>query len=264
MRAKKFFGQHFLRDRRVIDAIVKAADTEGLPVLEIGPGEGVITEALARVARKVVTVDIDEEAIEVTRRRHLGSHVELVCEDILHPLGADIRRRFVNTDFVLVGNLPYNITSDLLRWMLTTPPKPMRAVAMIQLEVGERIMAKAGDMSLLGLMVQLYAKVTMVAHVPPGAFSPPPSVHSVVVRLDPYREQEMRVLGIADAEKLLRFAKVAFGGKRKQLASTLGTLPTLSPERIKAALTALNHPPTARPQELSTSDWITFYNALHP
>ncbi len=264
MRAKKFFGQHFLRDKQVIEAIIEAADVSGMSVLEIGPGEGVVTEALARQAKRVVAVDIDEEAIASTRHRNLGSHVELICEDVLHPAGDDIRRRFVNTGFVLVGNLPYNITSDLLRWMLCEPPRPLRAVVMIQAEVGERIMARAGDMSLLGLMVQLYAKVVMITRVPPGAFSPPPQVDSVVVRLDPYRDEEMRARGVSDAEKVLRFARVAFNGKRKQLASTLGTLPTLSPEHIKAALATIKHLPTARPQELSTKDWIAFYNVLHP
>ena len=147
--------------------------------------------------------------------------------------------------------------------MLTSDPKPVRAVVMVQKEVADKMLAGAGDMTLLGLMVQVYASVRRVVNVPRGAFSPPPKVDSTVVRLDPFTVEDLDTHGVREPEKLITFAKVAFTQKRKQLKSTLGTLPTVSVEVLEATLEELGHPATARPQELSAKDWIYLYNKLH-
>lgn len=262
MKAKKFFGQHFLRDDSVIQAIVEAAEVRDQHVLEIGPGEGVLTERIVEDAARVVAVDVDADAIATTRKRIASEKLELIERDVLDARAEDVRQN-VDGVFVLVGNLPYNITSDLLRWMLTSDPKPVRAVVMVQREVADRMLAGAGDMTLLGLMVQLYASARRVVNVPRGAFAPPPKVDSTVVRLDPFTAEDLDAHGIGDAEKLMTFAKVAFSQKRKQLKSTLATLPTVSLEVLEATLAELGHPVTARPQELSTEDWIHLYNKLH-
>ncbi|PIR47280.1 ribosomal RNA small subunit methyltransferase A [Candidatus Uhrbacteria bacterium CG10_big_fil_rev_8_21_14_0_10_50_16] len=262
MEAKKFFGQHFLRDDAVIAAIVEAADVAGLPVLEVGPGEGVLTEVLVQQAARVVAVDVDTEAIEATRARIASTNLELIERDVLDARLEDVRTLFTEA-FVLVGNLPYNITSDLLRWMLSVGHKPLRAVIMVQKEVADRLTAEAGDMSLLGLMVQLYASVQPVVQVPRTAFAPPPKVDSAVVRLDVYTQEDLDAHGVRNPEKLLSFAGVAFAQKRKQLKSTLGTLPSITISALEEALRTLSHPATARPQELSTDEWIRLYNLLH-
>ena len=246
----------------MIQAIVEAADASGATVLEIGPGEGVLTERLAEVATHVVAVDVDSEAIQTTRERVEGKPVTLVEQDVLDKRLPDVRDQLPES-FVLVGNLPYNITSPLLRWMLTTSPKPDRAVVMVQKEVADKLLADAGDLSLLGLMVQVYASVRPVVQVPRGAFAPPPKVDSTVVALDVLSDADLEAQGRHVPEKLLAFAKVAFAQKRKQLVSTLGSLPDISKEALKQALVDLGYPPTARPQELSCDAWIALYNQLH-
>ena len=262
MKAKKHFGQHFLRDASVVDAIIGAAEVEGADVLEIGPGEGVLTTRLVELAKRVVAIDIDDDAVREVGKRIDSDKLELVLGDVLDGSKPDVRGRF-DSDFVLVGNLPYNITSDLLRWMLASEPKPERAVIMVQKEVGERMMADKGDMSMLGLMSQMYSNVSRVVGVPRDAFSPPPKVDSVVLKLDLYSQEDLDARGVKDPEKILRFANVAFSKKRKQLKSTLTGLPDVSSEALEAALKELGHPETARPQELSTDDWIQLYGKLH-
>lgn len=246
----------------MIQAIVEAADVAGREVLEIGPGEGVLTEELVREATRVVAVDIDKEAILATQARVSSTTLELVERNVLDPALEDARTIFEG-DFILVGNLPYNITSALLRWMLSAGHKPLRAVVMIQKEVAERLLATAGDMSLLGLMVQLFASVQHVVSVSRTAFAPPPKVDSTVVRLDLYTQEDLDAHGVRDPEKLLSFAGVAFAQKRKQLKSTLGTLSTVTIPQLEEALVSMGHPITARPQELSADEWIHLYNLLH-
>lgn len=262
MKAKKFFGQHFLRDDSVIQAIIESSDVAGMPVLEVGPGEGVLTERLVEDAARVVAVDVDADAIATTRARVASDKLELVERDVLDAKQEDPRDWF-DGSFVLVGNLPYNITSPLLRWMLVSGHKPTRAIVMVQKEVADKMLADAGDMSLLGLMVQVYASVRRVVYAPRGAFAPPPKVDSTVVRLDVYTEQDLDTRGVREPEKLLTFAKVAFAQKRKQLKSTLGTLPSVPVEQLTGVLQELGLPPTARPQELSADQWIQLYNRLH-
>lgn len=261
MYAKKFFGQHFLRDASVLEAIVEAARVTGGEVLEIGPGEGVLTALLVEQAARVVAVDIDAEAIATTRARVPSDRLELIEGDVLH-MGADLRA-LLQPGYVLVGNLPYNITSEILRWALSAGNKPARAVVMMQREVADKLLASAGDLSLLGLMVQIYASPRRVVAVPRGAFAPPPKVDSMVVALDVYSDTDLDARGVSHPEKLIAFAGVAFAQKRKQLKSTLGSLSQVSPAQLIQLLAERAHPATARPQELSTEDWIYLYNHIH-
>ncbi|HJN84929.1 MAG TPA: 16S rRNA (adenine(1518)-N(6)/adenine(1519)-N(6))-dimethyltransferase RsmA [Patescibacteria group bacterium] len=264
MHKKKFYGQHFLRDESVVDAIVEAAAIEESDnVLEIGPGAGVLTKELVLKAKKVLSVDIDQEAIDTTRKNVLSERLQLLNQDVLSLKNEDIKRIFNDEPFVLIGNVPYNITSKILEWSLGLDHKPERAIVMIQREVADRLLAGKGDMSLLGIVVQLAASVSLVAHVPRDAFSPPPKVESAVVRLDLYSTEDNHARGVKDRERLIRFAKVAFSQKRKQLKTTLGALPSVSVMQLEAALKKLGYIETARPEELSVGDWIALYNLTH-
>ena len=261
MKPKKFFGQHFLHDQSVVEAIVAAAHISPQDiVLEIGPGKGVLTRRLVEEAMRVVAVDIDGEAIAEVRTHVLADNLELVHADILS-LSSIERDDLVGTDYICVGNLPYNITSEVLNTFLVQEPKPLRCVFMVQREVAQRMMAGAGDMNRLALLVQLHALVSRVVHVKPGAFFPPPEVQSTVVRLDVMTREDQHDRGIRDAKALMDFAATAFQGKRKQLVSTLISRNGLTRERIAQALIALGLPETARPQELSVDQWIEFHRA---
>lgn len=263
MKAKAFYGQHFLRDASVVEAIIAAADLSGdQAVLEIGPGEGVLTKRLVDVAKKVVAIDIDREAIATVSERVSSDVLQVVEQDVLTVNGGQLKAWFPS-GYVLVGNIPYNITSPILKTFLSHAVPPSRAVLMVQREVADRMLAGAGDMSMLGLMVQLHAAAERVIQVPRGAFSPPPRVDSTVVRLDLYTNEDRHARGIHETEKPLTFARVAFASKRKQLQSTLGTLPNVSSEQIKAALESLGQPETARPQELSADQWVQLYHIVY-
>ncbi|MBI2476663.1 ribosomal RNA small subunit methyltransferase A [Candidatus Uhrbacteria bacterium] len=259
MKAKKFFGQHFLKDESVVTNIINAAGVEGANVLEIGPGSGVLTRHLVKRAKKVVSVDIDREAIEATRAKVKSPKLSLIERDILDVSQEEIGSWFDWEPYILVGNIPYNITSDLLNKFLTQPPTPARSVWMVQKEVAKRMVAGAGDMSRLGLLVQLYSEAELICDVPRGAFAPPPKVDSAVVRLKHFSVAHMRERGIDDPEAILRFADIAFQQKRRQMQKTLTTLPCVMPDMLTAALKQLHHSTTARPEELSSVDWIALF-----
>lgn len=261
MKPKKFFGQHFLHDQSVVEAIVAAAHISPQDiVLEIGPGKGVLTRRLVEEAMRVVAVDIDAEAIDAVRASVTADNLELVHADILS-LSSIQRDDLVGSDYICVGNLPYNITSEVLNTFLVQEPKPLRCVFMVQREVAQRMMAGAGDMNRLALLVQLHALPSRVIHVKPGAFFPPPEVQSTVVRLDVMTREDQHERGIDDAQVVMDFAAIAFAGKRKQLISTLVSRNGLTRERIVQALAALGLPETARPQELSVDQWIALHRA---
>ncbi|NQV12528.1 ribosomal RNA small subunit methyltransferase A [Candidatus Uhrbacteria bacterium] len=264
MHQKKFYGQHFLRDQSVVGAIIEAAQIKkGDNVLEIGPGEGVLTRELVLKAKKVISVDIDRDAIVATRNNVTSDRLQLLEQDVLSLRDEDVKRMFDDEPYVLIGNVPYNITSKILQWSLGLGHRPERAIIMIQREVADRLLAPAGDMSLLGVIVQLAASVSLVAHVPRDAFSPPPKVESAVIRLDLYSAEDNHARGVKDKEKIIRFAKVAFLQKRKQMKTTLGALPDVGVTQLETHLKKLGYPETARPEELSIGDWIALYNLTH-
>jgi len=211
--AKKSYGQNFLVDQGVLKKIVNAGEIEaGETILEIGPGTGILTEALLNAGAKVIAVEADPELAEVMRKK-FGARIELIEGDILSRevseklrlLGvgkpateAYVDRRTTETEgphnnadegisetsCKLVANIPYNITSSVLEKFLSQPPRPSRLVLMVQREVADRLTARPGEMSVLAVMCQLYAECRKVANVPAGAFRPAPKVDSAIVRLD--------------------------------------------------------------------------------
>jgi 16S rRNA (adenine1518-N6/adenine1519-N6)-dimethyltransferase len=263
MKRKKFFGQHFLTDTSVVAAIVAAADLDlKTNVLEIGPGEGVLTRELVKNAKRVVAIDLDREAVESTRENVASDVLQVVEGDVLEMSNEEISELFYGEPYVLVGNIPYNITSDLLSKFLVQENAPIRSVWMVQKEVADRMLAGAGDMSRIGLMVQMYTSGHRVAKVSRGAFSPPPKVDSAVVLLVHETSEDLHERGIEDAEAILRFARVAFTSKRKQLATTLSSQPDVSSEQVASALFKINESEKARPEELSVDQWVALYREL--
>ncbi|MFN8496578.1 MAG: 16S rRNA (adenine(1518)-N(6)/adenine(1519)-N(6))-dimethyltransferase RsmA [Anaerolineae bacterium] len=259
--AKKSLGQHFLLDESALDKIVAAAElTPADTVLEIGPGPGPLTRRLATHASRVVAVELDERMVELLRAEvAVGLPVEVVQADILTLDLADLMAVRGVANYKIVANLPYYITSAVLRHILEAALKPTRVVVLVQREVAERIVAKPPDMNLLGVSVQLFGAPRVVARVPAGAFYPPPKVDSSVVRIDVYPQPAE---GVTDTEDFFRIVRAGFGQKRKQLRNSLSQGLGRPSAEIDAALTAAGIDPARRAETLSLAEWARLQVAL--
>ncbi|MBI4256759.1 ribosomal RNA small subunit methyltransferase A [Candidatus Uhrbacteria bacterium] len=257
-RAKKSFGQNWLMDKTVVKKIVKAAQiTPGETVLEVGPGTGVLTQALVDAGAHVIAVEADTSLIAPLRER-FGDSIELIEGDVLSWGFTPAQAKACGYRYKLIANIPYNITSDLLRRFLTTDPKPSRMILMVQKEVADRITAVPPDMSLLSVMCQLYAKCKHVAKVPAGAFRPIPKVDSTVVQFEVFDSSSWGI----DPEDVIALVKRGFCSRRKQLHGNLKSFAHNS-EQIKQALKSLGLSPSARAQELSVENWIALTHILN-
>ncbi len=236
--AKRSLGQNWLVNPGVLDRIVAAAGVGPADtVLEIGPGTGALTARLAATGAAIVAVEKDRRLVEPLRAQFADRpNVRIVEGDILEldPVRLELPPRYK-----VVANIPYYLTSYLIRRMLEEWPQPQLAVLMVQREVAQRITATPPAMNLLGLAVQLYATPHVVMRVSRGSFRPMPDVDSAVVLLEPTGADR------ASNERVLALARTAFGQKRKQLATSIPA----------DALAAAGIVPTARPQELSVDDW---------
>jgi 16S rRNA (adenine1518-N6/adenine1519-N6)-dimethyltransferase len=246
---KKRFGQHFLTDRGILRRIVELAriHSEDL-VVEIGPGAGALTRQLAEAARRVIAIEIDRDLI-AKLRADMPSNVEILHADALQ---VELPRE----PFHLVGNLPYNIATPLLKRAIEHRRFGRDVTVMIQKEVAERIRAKprSKDYGPLSLLVQYYAIPTWGFTVPPGAFTPRPRVDSAVIRLD-WRPK------VPDAPDFTDFVQRAFGSRRKKLLNNLASIfPSLPRQSLAAGLTACELSPDARAEELTVEQFLAVYN----
>jgi 16S rRNA (adenine1518-N6/adenine1519-N6)-dimethyltransferase len=248
MPQKPKLGQNFLRDQTAIRRIVAAlGDISAQTVVEIGPGQGAITGHLAAQAGHVIALELDRE-LAPRLRAFLGSdRVSVLEQDVLQfdfaAASAQARQKLA-----VVGNLPYYITSPILLRLAESAAALDRAVVMVQREVADRVCAEPGsrDYGLLTVTVQMYGPVERLFTLPPGAFSPPPEVHSTVFRwrFAP-RFQELGV----EEHSFLHFARQAFAQKRKTLANNLRAA-QFSATAIQTALGNAGIPPQARAEEL--------------
>ena len=259
---RKGLGQHFLTDPNILADIVAAADLpEQAVVIEIGPGPGTLTAALAPVAGRLIAIELDAQLAAMLAELYAdwpnvhilpGDALQMEPKDVLEQTGG------VAPYFVL-GNIPYYITSPLLRHFLEAEPRPQRMVFTLQLEVARRICARPPHMSVLAIAVQTYAQATIVRKLPPGAFTPPPKVHSAVLRLD-VLPQPLVPADVRD--KFFRVVKAGFGQKRKTLRNSLSAGLGLSPDTIVDALRSVGIDPKQRAQELDIPQWLALTRAL--
>ncbi len=249
------YGQHFLTDKTIIAKIVTGAGvTKDDAILEIGPGRGILTRALADAAKKVLTVEIDRRLNALLEADGLPANVELLRVNALELDDAALEEK-LGADWKLVANLPYEITSKTLETFLpmraSTGKGPTSITLMLQKEVGERIVAKPRDMNRLAAFCGYYSEARILFSVPRGAFSPPPKVHSCVVRFD---IRPVPPLSGREEERFFKLIAVGFAEKRRQLKNTLRSL--LGPDAA-AHLAAAAISPEARPEEVSLEKWIT-------
>ncbi len=225
-------------------------------MLEVGPGIGSLTRYLARAARHVVAVELDGRLIPVLERVLGGlGNVEIVQGDIL---ALEPSALMGGLEYYVVANIPYNITSALIRRLLEAPVKPRRMVLTVQREVAERICAGPGELSLLALSVQVYGQPSIAARIPAGAFIPPPKVDSAVVRIDLYAQPRIAPEGL---ESFFRLTKAGFSQKRKTLRNALAGGLRLSPAGAEALLLRAGIDPQRRAETLSLEEWAQLVKA---
>jgi 16S rRNA (adenine1518-N6/adenine1519-N6)-dimethyltransferase len=270
-RSKPKLGQHFLNSEdyaaRIVDAV---GDSSQSTVLEIGPGRGILTSLLAKQTRRLIAVELDRVlAAQLRLKFGMARNVEVIEADILaidfdslfgpkpglgRP-GIEIKPQPAK----VVGNLPYYITSDILLRLFEYSKYFESLVIMVQREVGDRIAAEPGgsEYGLLSATAQLYAHVEKLFVLPPGAFLPPPKVHSAVLRLtvDPQQEK----LGVA-GDGFIDFLRLSFAQKRKTLWNNLKE--KYDGEALKRALAHANVKPTARAETLSLEQSAAVFRSL--
>jgi 16S rRNA (adenine1518-N6/adenine1519-N6)-dimethyltransferase len=270
----KELGQNFLIDRRVLGQILAAAEISAADtVLEIGPGLGTLTQALAEQAQRVVAVELDHQLVALLHDRlQAFPNVRVVVGDILAlpisellatdqasgPAGRDAGGAAGHA-YKVVANIPYNITSAVLRHLLEARTRPKLIVLMVQKEVAQRITAKPGDMSLLSVSVQFYGRPRLIHRVPARAFYPVPKVDSAIIRIDPHPQLPLES---EEVEPFFHVVRAGFGQRRKQLRNSLLHGLGLSVECIAGALAQAGVDGERRAQTLGIGEWVTLYHAL--
>jgi 16S rRNA (adenine1518-N6/adenine1519-N6)-dimethyltransferase len=269
--SKPKLGQHFLDSEASAVRIVEAlGDVSQSTVLEIGPGRGILTSLLAKHTRRLIAVELDRVlAAQLRLKFGMARNVEIIEADVLaidfdslfgpkpglgRP-GIDLKPQPVK----VVGNLPYYITSDILLRLFEFSKYFESLVIMVQREVADRIAAEPGsrDYGMLSATAQLFARVENLFTLPPGAFVPPPKVHSTVLRLTIEPQQEK--LDVA-GDGFIDFLRLSFGQKRKTLWNNLKT--NYAGPDLKRALAAAEVKPTARAETLSLEESAAVYRAL--
>jgi len=253
LRADKALGQNFLQDENILQKIANAAEIQSEDsVLEIGPGLGSLTRYLAVASKQVTAVELDFDLLGPLQAvLQPYQNVTVVHGDILESKISDLIQQ---PNYIVAANIPYNITSAIIRHLLESELKPRRIVLTIQKEVAERICAKAGDLSLLALSVQVYGAPSFVAKIPAGAFHPVPNVDSAILRIDIYPEPliEKDLLN-----KFFKFTKAGFSQKRKTLRNSLSAGLHISPQETEALLTSADIDFMRRAETLSIEEWKT-------
>lgn len=260
LKHKPKLGQNFLVDPAACVAIADAlGDLAGRTVVEIGPGGGAITEILIGRAGRLVAIELDRELAPRLRAQFAESpSVEVMEADVLTVDLAALRRG--EEPLLVVGNLPYYITSDILLRLFEFHAAMSRAVVMVQREVADRVAAVPGtrDYGLLSATAQLYARVERVLTLPPDAFLPPPEVHSTVLRLT--MRPRFEELGV-EPEKFIGFLKQCFAQKRKTLGKNLRAA-GFDAGRVAAAMEGAWIPPMARAEEIELERMAALWKGL--
>ena len=268
---KPKLGQHFLRDEAAAQKIVEAlGDASQKTVLEIGPGSGALTRRLVARARRVIAIEFDKVlAAQLRMRFALATNIEIIEGDVLaidfdtifgpKPGNSRPGLEYSPEPANVVGNLPYYITSDILLRLFEYRRYFHTLILMVQREVGDRIAAKPGtrDYGLLSATAQLYTKVERLFTLPPGAFNPPPKVHSTVLRLS--MAPQLERLQVAE-DRFIDFLKLSFGQKRKTLWNNLQS--EYEPATLKMALEQAGVKPNVRAEALPLEKSAALFRAL--
>jgi 16S rRNA (adenine1518-N6/adenine1519-N6)-dimethyltransferase len=250
--ARKSLGQHFLRDSGVILDIVAAIRVPpGGRVVEIGAGTGQLTEGLLDAGHGVTALEVEPRLVAHLKKRFAGrAGLQIIESDARTIDYADLTR---GAPFTVAGNLPYFAANPILRHLLESPVRPSDIVIMVQREVAQRMAARPGKLSLLGVSVQVYATPEILFDVPPEAFDPPPKVWSSVLRITPRAEP---LVPQADTESFFDLVVKTFRNPRKHLHNSLAMGVTLGKSEAGDVLERAGIDPMRRPETLTIAEWL--------
>ncbi len=245
----KSLGQHWLTDRFILGEIADSAGiTKNDTVLEIGPGQGTLTSELLKRAKNVIAVEFDRELAAKLPAQFPGTNLTVVSEDIL---SFDLES--LPSNYIVVANVPYYITSKIVQMLMTSQNKPRTAVLLVQKEVAQRIAAKQGDMSILAVSAQVFANARLGIEVPKQFFTPPPKVDSQVIILD---TRETPLVEGDKEKQFFRIVKAGFSAKRKKVRSSLSAGLAISKPEAEILLQKAGISPDVRAEDLNIDDWL--------
>ncbi len=252
------FGQNFLVDEGALSEIVRAADVSSADsILEIGPGIGNLTVELLKIGAKVFSVEKDQKFLPILRSiKDKYQNFEFAIGDFLD---FDLENFNAKRTYKVVANIPYFITGKILRKLFAAWHKPSRVVLLTQKEVAEKITAKAGNMSLVGISVQIFGEPKIIGIVKSESFFPAPKVDSAIIRIETYKKSKYK---IEDEQKFFKVVKGCFLGKRKQIHNTLKNNLGLKEEQVSRILKTLDIDLKTRPQELPIEKWVLLYELI--
>lgn len=262
MKAKKHLGQNFLKDPLVIEQIVFASQVKaGDKVLEIGPGTGILTRALAATGARVTAIEFDHDLIAHLNEQFIesdnvsileGNILDIHLAELLENLG------YEHCGYKIVANIPYYITAPIIRALLSLKSQPSSMTLMVQDEVADRLSAKPGDMSLLSIMAQYYATVEKKFFVKKECFDPVPKVDSAVIQIIPKRGYDPE-----EDRKIFRIARAGFSARRKTLANNLANSFHIPRTEVEPFIASLGLLPSVRAQEVSIEQWMKLSEYLN-
>lgn len=257
MKAKKSFGQNWLKDQHTLDVIVKSANIDQSDtILEVGPGLGYLTDKLIATGAQIVAVESDKDLIFPLKQKFLRvKNIRIISSDILKFNLSELPR-----NYKVVANIPYYLTSNLIRMLLETSNKPLSMVLLVQKEVAQRIVARAGQMSILAFSVQYYSTPQIIADVSRELFEPVPNVDSSIVKFTIRAEP----LFDANTKNLFRIVRGGFSNKRKMLKNSLSAALQIDQTTVLDILTNCSISQNARAQELDFDQWHRLYLAIEP
>lgn len=266
-------GQNFLINEDIIKKIISAADLDSQDlILEIGPGFGTLTFALAGKVKKVIAIELDKRLVKALRDllnvqdAEGVENVEVVEGDIfkLRTMNQELRT-LKDLNYKLVSNLPYNITSLVLRNFLENKPRPSEMILLVQKEVAERVVAQPGEMSLLSVACQFYGQPEIISEVSKENFWPQPEVDSALLKIMGLSHIALAMeglLGDIEIKNFFNLVKIGFSARRKQLQNNLAAGLRISNGKVKRYLEETGLDSKVRAQDLSIENWIKLAKIL--
>jgi len=255
IRPLKRLGQNFLVSEKAFEKILKAADLSSKDVvLEIGSGIGNLTLKLTKKVKKVIAIEKDKKMCEILRQELKNQdikNVQIINEDVLKIQYGSMVKWFDGYNYKLVANLPYYITSPIIRKFLEIKKTPKLAVLMIQKQVAQRICAKPGKMSVLAVSVQFYAKPEIISYISKKSFWPQPKVDSAIIKIIPKKIK----VSTEFKKRFFEIVKAGFSQPRKQLANNLSKKLGFKKEKVEVWLLKNNVRPSQRAETLSIDNW---------
>jgi len=276
MFAKKSLGQHFLNSKHVLEQIIDAGKIQpNENILEIGPGTGILTEALLGAGANVLAIEKDERAYELLKEKFASEinsgRLELVIGDILDEKINLHESKIWNLEsginYALIANIPYYITGAILEKFLENKPRPDRMVLLVQKEVAERIVARPEQStgkskeSVLSISVKIFGNPKIIAKVPPGAFTPPPTVDSAILSIENISNTKNAVTESDNIPQFFKILKAGFAHKRKFLKRNLEQV--LTKDQLDKIWQELGLDEKIRAEDITKQEWIDIFKSVN-